>query len=230
MELKELYSKFKTLNELSQLDPSLIESRIRAGMEGKIRNARSELVGIEDTYKAKVADDCAIIAVKGKYGKEFAEISSELKTLPVDFLSVIDTISDSILSRGGKDQYTGKEHLMVMDELNKIKMNHKLSHLPLFQAKFDGVNSGAGVKEGLLIQLTKQYGGQLYSIVTRGEIGRSALDMGFTGKSLPVILYNYIVPLDSKLLPEPKDVISVDSKPTKKSVKETLMEIKQKAK
>jgi hypothetical protein len=116
---------------------------------------------------------------------------------------------------------------MVMDELNKIKMNYKQSHLPLFQAQFDGVSSGGGIKEGLLVQITKQYGGKLYSIVTKGDVGVKALEMGFTGKKLPVILYNYIVPLDTKLLPEPVAVFSVDSKPTKKSVKDKLIEIKE---
>jgi len=228
MELKEIYSKMKNLEELASLDSSIIEHRLRAGMEGKIRAAQSDLPKYVDMYKARVVQDSVIIQIKGKYGKEFAEISKAFKTLPIDFLKVIDDIGDSILKRGGKDRYTSHEHLMVMDELNKIKQNYKISQLPVFQAKFDGVGPDATLKTALLTQITNQYGNQLYSAVTRGEIGIQAMSVGFSGKRLPVVLYNSILPSDSYMLPSPVETITINEKPTKESVKEVLLSLKEK--
>ena len=224
MELKELYDRFQTLNELAKMDPNLIEQRVRAGFEGKIRNAQTEVHKVESDYKKKVVEDCVIIAVGGKFGDQFADISKEFNTLPVDFLKTVDMMGDSILKRGGKDSYSTNEHFMAMDELNKIKQNYKIDRLPVFQAHFDGVGPNTTIKEALFIQISKQYGGQLYSAVTRGEIGMGALDMGFDGKVLPVVLHSYMVDLDQSMLPKPIIKMSIDKKPTVESVKKVLME------
>ncbi len=230
MELKEMHEKIRMLRELADMNPNLIEPRIRAGIEGKIRNAQSQLLPLEDSYKEKVANDCVIIATKGKYCKEFAIYAEKMKAVPVDFLLSVDLIGDSILNRGGKDRYSSNEHLMAMDELNKIKMNYKISQLPVFQAKFDGVPSGASIKKALYVQLTSQYAGQLYSAVTRGEIGKKALEAGFLGKRLPVVLYNYTIDLDPTIVPAPVAVIEVNERPTDVFVKKTLTEIRNKFK
>jgi len=228
--LKELFGKYRTLNELASMDIDVLDRRIKAGMEGKIRAARSDLKGIESDYKKRVVDTCAVIGVEGKFCKEFAGISKEMGTIPIDFLYAIDIIGDSILKRGGADRYTSHEHLMVMDELNKIKMRYRLSSLPLFQAKFDGVGPNTNLKQALFHQLTSQYGGQLYSIVTHGEIGLEAINMGFCGKTLPVVLYNYATPLSEGILPKPVGVIKVDKKPTKTTVKKALLEMRSQSK
>lgn len=230
MELKEMFDKYQTLNELAKIAPEEIEPRVRAGMEGKIRSAQSEIPQIKQAYKSKVANDCAIIAVKGKFGKKFAEIAKDFKTLPVDYLKVVDLIGDSILQRGGKDVYSSQEHFMAMDELNKVKMNYGISQLPVFQAKFDGIGPNTTIKQALFEQLTAQYGGQLFSVVARGEIGDGALGIGFNGKTLPVILYNYAVDLDPTMLPTPLDVVTVNKEPTAKSVKDALLAARKKHK
>lgn len=230
MELKDLYGKYQTLKELATVPPEEIEPRLRAGMEGKIRSAQSEIPKIEQAYKNKAVSDCAIIAVKGKFGKKFAEISKDFKTLPVDYLKVVDLIGDSILKRGGRDAYSSQEHFMAMDELNKIKMNYGISQLPVFQAKFDGVGPDTTIKQALFKQLIAQYGGQLFSAVTRGEIGNGALEIGFDGKTLPVILYNYAVDLDTTMLPYPLDVVTINEEPTAQSVKDTLLAARNKLK
>ena len=230
MELKEIYENIQTLTELSKMDINLIERRIRAGMEGKIRKAQSDLNPAIENYKNNVIRNCAIIAVKGKFGKDFAEIAQTFKTLSVDFLAAVDYIGDSIIKRGGKDQYTSHEHLMTMDELNKIKLNYKISTLPLFQSNFKGVGSQTSIKQALYTQLTAQYGGQLYSAVTRGDIGNKALEMGFNGRTLPVILFNYVADLDPSMLPSPVEVLDINEKPTKEDVKKILMQVRSKFK
>lgn len=214
------------LKELSEMNPAHIEHRVRAGFEGRIREAQSSLSKVEADYREKVVRDCVVIAVRGRFGKEFATIAESFKTLPVDFLKAVDIIGDSVLHRGGKDHYSTHEHMMSMDELNKIKRTYGISQLPVFQAKFDNIGPNTGIKEALYGQLTAQYGGQLYTAVTRGEIGTQALSIGFKGKKLPVILYNYTISLEPSMLPLPVSVLDINDQPTTDSVMEVLMEIR----
>lgn len=227
MELKDLYDQLTTKREMATLDPNLVDARIRPGIEGKIRAAQSEVPELERQYKNKVANDSVIIAVKGKYCKEFASIAqTEFKTLSVDYLECIDDISESILKRGGEDRYTSKEHLMTMDELNKIKMKYGISILPVFQANYEGVGPNDNIRQALLVQFTKQYGGDLFSAVTRGKIGDGAIQMGFKGNKLPVVLFNYTVDLTEGVLSKPVDVITINEMPTKQSVGKMLVDIR----
>lgn len=226
MELSEIYEKIQVLKELSQMEPAHIEYRLRAGFEGKIRAAQADIVKVEADYKAKVVRDCIVIAVRGKYSAEFARLSEQLHTLPVDFLKTVDMIGDSIIKRGGRDQYSTHEHAMAMDELNKIKMNYGISQLPVFQAKFDGVGPNTSIKEALYGQLTSQYGSQLYTAVSRGEIAVNALSIGFKGKKLPVVLYNYTMDLETSMLPSPVDVLEVNVLPTISTVTSALTDIR----
>lgn len=227
MDLKTIYNSLQVSKELAILEPNLIEHRLRAGMEGKIRQARADLADQEKLYKNMAVKNSVIIAVNGPFGRSFADISEKkFKTVAVDFLSVIDEMADSILKRGGKDAYSSAEHFMAMDELNKIKMKYNISQLPVFQGKFDRVGPNTPIKSALCLELTSQYGGQLYSAVTRGNIADKAYSIGFTGNKLPVVLFNYNVNLDSSMLPEPVSVLTIDEEPTEKEVKDVLISIR----
>lgn len=229
MELIEIYEKIQVLKELAKMEPSQIEYRLRAGFEGKIRAAQADIIKVESDYKNKVVKDCVIIAVKGKYSHEFAKLSEQLHTLPIDFLKTIDMMGDSILKRGGRNQYSTHEHAMAMDELNKIKLNYGISQLPVFQAKFDGVGPNTTIKEALYGQITSQYGSQLYTAVTRGEIAVNALNIGFKGKKLPVVLYNYTMDLETNMLSSPVSVLEVSELPTISAVTSALTDIRNKS-
>jgi hypothetical protein len=227
MDLKTIYESLQVSKELAVLEPSEIEPRLRAGMEGKIRQARSDLALQEQLYKNTAVKNAVIIGVSGPYGRIFADISEKkFKTVAVDFLAVVDEMAESILKRGGKDSYSSHEHFMAMDELNKIKMKYNISQLPVFQGKFDRVGPNTSIARALCLELTAQYGGQLYSAVSRGKIADKAYDIGFTGNKLPVVLYNYAIDLDSSMLPEPVSVLDINEVPTENEVKDVLISIR----
>jgi len=225
--MKELYEELMKNREMATVVMEDVPHKLRAGMEGHVRAAQSKSKELEERYRNTVAQKSVIISITGKYGEEFAKIAKEkFKTLSIDFLKVIDDIGDSIIKRGGQDIYTSKEHLMTMDELNKIKMKYQILQLPVFQAKFDGVGPNTSIKQGLLTQFTEQYGGSLYSAITYGEIGFEALDVGFKGNRLPVVVYNCITDIDSTILPKPAVTLKIQKKPTIESVKDTLINVR----
>lgn len=229
MSIETIHEKLKLARKLSDLDIGLLDTRVRAGMEGKIRAAQSDLVTLEADYKKTVVDNSVIIALQGKFGENFAEIARDkFKVVAIDFLKIVDIVGDSMISRGCGERYGSREHLMVMDELNMVKINYGIASLPVFQALYDGIGSNDSIKDAIRKQFTSQYGSQLFSAITRGEIGKSALSLDFNGKQLPVALYNYTLPLDSSFLPNPAEVVMVSEKPTAANVKKTLLGIKNK--
>lgn len=227
--LKEIYAELKKKEELSQIDPNRIEMRIRAGMEGQIRAAQSEIPALKNQYKEQVLRNSVVMAVSGQYGSDFAAIAEkDFGTISVDFLEIVDEISDSILKRGYKDVYNTNSHHYAMDELNKIKMNYLISQLPVFQANFTEIGADLPLKAGLLYQLKKQYGGQLFTAVSREKIAKRALAAGFTGNNLPVVLFNCIVDTDTRMLNAPVASLEINDLPNNETVKETLVNIKRK--
>ena len=227
--LKEIYVELKKKEELSQIDPSTIEMRIRAGMEGQIRAAQSEIPVLKNKYKEEVLRNSVVIAVSGQNGSDFAAIAEkDFGTIAVDYLEIVDEISNSILARGYKDVYNTNTHYYAMDELNKTKMNYLISQLPVFQADFTEIGSDLPLKPGLLYQLKKQYGGQLFTAVSREKIAKKALAAGFTGNNLPVVLFNCIVSTDTRMLNAPVDELEINEVPSSDTVKEALVNIKRK--
>lgn len=227
--LKEIYTELKKKEELSQIDPNRIEMRIRAGMEGQIRAAQSEIPLLKNRYKEQVLRNSVVMAVTGQYGSQFASIAEkDFGTISVDFLEIVDEISDSILKRGYKDVYNTNSHYYAMDELNKIKMNYLIAQLPVFQADFTEIGADLPLKAGLLYQLKKQYGGQLFTAVSREKIAKRALAAGFMGNNLPVVLFNCILDTDTRLLNAPVATLDISELPNNDTVKETLVNIKRK--
>lgn len=223
MEIKELYEAIQVAREMSNAEITSYPVSIRPAIEGKIRSAQASLRSLENQYRDQVVSQIALISVSGKYAKEFAEIAqSKFKTLSFDYLSPVERIASSVISRGGRDFYDSHEHWMVMDELNQIKLKYKLASIPPLTAKF----SQKKLREALIDSLGSTYSGSLYSAVLRGDIGNAALEAGFTGKILPVILYNYIEPVDERMVKEPVANIEVNDKPTERSVKEQLVKVK----
>lgn len=223
MEIKELYEAIKVAREMSNAEITAYPVSIRPAIEGKIRSAQASLRNLENQYRDQIVSQIALISVSGKYAKEFAEIAqSKFKTLSFDYISLVERIASSVISRGGRDFYDSHEHWMVMDELNQIKLKYKLASIPPLTAKFSQKN----LRESLIDSLGSTYSGSLYSAVLRGDIGIAALEAGFTGKVLPVIIYNYIEPVDERIVKKPVANIEANSKPTEKLVKEQLVKVK----
>jgi len=224
MDIKTLQDKIQETMRIANEDLTTFDPQIRPAMEGRQRSAQSELRGLELQYRNRVVEGIVLISVSGEFAADFAAIASDkFKTLSFDYLAPVERIAKSVLSRGGRDMYDTHEHWMVMDELNQIKLNYSMSHIPPLHAK---MGTGTPLREALKDLFDATYSGSLYSAILRGDIGKAALEAGFVGKTLPVVIYNYNVPVDLSMLKEPIANISVTKKPTEASVKLELVKIK----
>lgn len=227
MSIKEIYQEITKQAELSSMKLTSCPPAIRNGMEAKIRGATQKLSTLQDVYRNEVVKSAVIISVNGEYAEQFAAIAKEhFNTLSFDFMSVVDRISSNVIKRGGRDGYGSQEHWMVMDELNQIKNQYKIISLPQYVVKMNKFEPNTSLYEGVAKRIQSNFGSQLNTAILRGDIGKEALGNEFTGKTLPVVIYNNKWPIDTALLKEPYAILDISEEPNKASVKKALVKIK----
>lgn len=226
IDTKVLIEEIRKAKEDASVDLSSLDFRLKSGAEGNKRAAQLALSSLEARYMEGVSDNTLIIAIKGPGAVRFAEIAEGFKYTTVNYMQAADDVYNNVRKRGGRDIYSTAEHWMIMDELNRIKLDNKIVSLPPIQANFADIGFEKPLRPSIHYVFVRHYGGQLYSIVSKTQIGRKALSIEFEGKTLPVVLYNYLVDLDTVILPEPFIVIKVEDNPTEEYVKKTLSDIK----
>lgn len=227
MSIKEIYDDITKQTQLASVKLDGCPPAIRNGMESKIRGATQRLAGLQDQYRREVIKNAVIIVVDGEFGQQFAEISAaNHSTLSFDYMAVVDRISKNVINRGGRNGYGTQEHWMVMDELNQVKRDYNIVTLPQFVVKMNKFEANTDLYTGLKTRIFQNYGSQLNTAVLRGDISEAALAKEFTGKTLPVVVYNVKNQIDSGLLKEPYAILEIAEEPTKESVKKALMKIK----
>lgn len=224
MNLDELYveiTKTKAMADKNFEDQPL---NIRAGMEGRIRAARESLAKLVSDYKTTAVKSSAIIALSGEYGKQFADLSTEFNVLSFDFSQGINTIIEKIMGREGKKEFDNAEFFLLLSELNIFKVKYGLSSLPPvnMQSSIIGKPTGEAIKR----LLGKSYVSQINSVVIRSLIGEKAYETGFSGKIIPVALYNTDDDIDTVLLNRPVAVLPVTESVDRALVISTLNSVK----
>lgn len=225
--LKELFAKILDVEADAAIDPTACDPRVRAGVEAKVRNAKSDLDKVNRQYQDAVIGSVVLIAVNGSTAKEFAETAEKLGALAVDFDLIVERLADNLSKRAIGEEYTTDAHFKLIDELSKVRLEYNIVQLPnpLVNAYSDGIY-GSPVKEALRKLFAKNYGSSLQSGVTRREIGKKALAAKFTGKKLPVIVYNLNEDVDVRFIPTPITTITSNGKVTDNNVKKKLSEVK----
>lgn len=227
--LKQRIAKIEDLRADAALSVEDTDPRIRAGVEATVRNAKRDLETVENDYREAVMPSVAIIAIEGEGGKEFANTARIAFDTPVvDYDGVTSRIVDTIKGRSGRLEFSTQEFFMVLDELNKIKLDLGILSLPQPRVNpaIDQVYNKE-VGEAIRNVLKINYDEQLNSIAVRKEIGKLALSLKFAGKTLPVVMYNYHGSLDEQYLPRPLVTVSVKPEEvTKDFVKEVLTQVK----
>jgi hypothetical protein len=229
MTLKELISQIEDKRAEAALSVEDSDPRVRAGVEATIRNAVRALEQLETDYKDAVIPSAVLIAVEGNGSKEFADTARiAFDTPAVDYEGVTNRIIKSVKERSGRSEFNTQEFFMVLDELNKIKLEYGILSLPTPR-----VNAGVDkvynfpIEEAIRTLLKVNYDEQLNSVVTRREIGKLALGMKFVGKNLPVVVYNYRGSLDEQYLPRPLVTVTATLADVNKDfVKEVLTQVK----
>lgn len=227
--LKSLIAKIEEKRAEAAVSPEDADPRIRAGVEAMVRQAKQAVGELEKEYKEAVMANIVIVAVEGRSASEFANIASVAFDTPVlDYGLSANRIKNNIRERSPRLEFNTQEFFMVLDELNKIKLDYEMLTLPVPK-----VNPAVDQVYNMPIDtavdniVAVNYGESLASAVTRREIGKLALKMKFTGKHMPVVLFNYKGNLDESHLPRPFVTVNAgDGEVSKSMVKEILTEIK----
>ncbi len=231
MDLKKLHEDLIRNKAEASIDLTATDPRLRAGAQGRQRQAVIEASRLEQVYKNEVVKNVVIIGVKGTGAEKFAEIAQEkYKTISVNYFKILNDIVENIsVKRQGGKNYTTHVYHMVLDELNRAKLTYGISSIPVLQPRFDVLGNSQPLRESLYKNFAHHYGSDLYSIATRYEIAQLALKKGFTGTKLPVVVYNYDeeTGINKGILTEPVAIVNVtDEEVTEKLVKENLTQVR----
>ena len=217
MSLKELLTKVQEKRAESRIDISTLAPGVQSTAEGLRNNAIADTARLEDEYKTLAAKKCAIVAVNGAKAKEFADLAAKTGWATFDYKALIERLAQSVIKRAGRDDFSSQEFWMLVDELNKLKLEYKLLSLPM--PKIDHSKKtifGLPCREAVLEILVSNYANALFAATCFREIGQAALNGEFVGTTLPVILYNCDGEngeVDNSFLPSPVSSVTVESEP-----------------
>jgi hypothetical protein len=225
--LKDILKRLSDKEAEAAINPEDVDPRVRAGVEAIVRNAKVDLVAIEKEYKEAVMNNVVLIGVYGDYSKEFVNIAEGMGALAVNFTEIVETLSNNLLSAQLGNVYTSNVHFALLGELSRIRLKYDIVSLPtpIINNYNDNVYDQP-IEVAVRRLLEKNYGSSLQSAVTRREIGRKALEARFSGKKLPVMVYNLLERVDTRFLPDPSADIVSNSVPNETVVKKKLTEVK----
>ena len=225
--LKELFAKILDVEADATIDPTACDPRVRAGVEAKVRNAKADLTRVQNEYKDALISNVVLIAVNGDTAKEFAETAEKLGAITIDFDFIINKLADNLSKRAVGNEFTSDGLFKLVDELSKVRIEYDIVRLPnpVVNAYADGIYN-TPIVDAIRKLLGKNYGSSLQSAVTRRDIGKKALEAKFTGKKLPVVVYNLNEDVDIRFIPAPITTITSNGKVTDNGVKKKLSEVK----
>lgn len=226
-QLKEILATLKEKEAEANIQPEDVDPKVRAGVEALVRNAKASLDTIARQYRDAVMANVVIIGVNGKTAQQYAEIAQKLGSIAIDFNMIKDRLVTNLKKRAVGELFTSDANFKLIDELAKIRLEFDIVQLPTPQinAYNDGIYD-APIDIAISKLLLKNYGTSLESAITRREIGRKALEAKFTGKKLPVVLYNLDKDVDARFIPAPLLTIESNSNVTENGVKKKLSEIR----
>lgn len=226
--LKQILSELKDALAEASVAPELTDPKVQAGAFAIKRNAERRVEELTKQYKNEVQSTIKIIAIVGKYGEDFANIAeSKYKTITHNYLSVLEQLSDAIKNRTPRDTFASQEYWMLLDELNKIKYRYEIEVLPAPQLNTDDHNANTDIRTAVKDLLERTMGNDLYAVTALKQICDKAFNAKSSAEILPVVVYNY-QPTESLFLPQPVGTIEINNPVTEESVKEALIEIKEK--
>lgn len=230
--LQELIGKIRDLRATMKIDVQAADIKVRSGVEAQVRNATAELPKVEEEYRKTVLNNILLIGVVGDQCQEFANISKYVfKTLAIDANVFTNRFHDALRARGARNEFNNSEMFMMLEELNKFKMEHRILDIP--RPDFTRLNTNlmnSPTLETIDKIFVANYGYQLHTIALSREIANQALKAEFTGKLLPVIIFSkQEFVLDKAIL---KDglfhVYKLEGEQSDATVKQVLDDVKKK--
>jgi hypothetical protein len=226
-QLKELLKQLKDKQADSKIIPEQSDPRVRAGVEAMVRNAGPAIKDLENRYKEAVMGHVVVIGATGAGAKVFADMAVKQKCLGVDYTMIKTRFAKRLSERQRDAKFNQHSFFLLLDEIAKARIDYNMVRLP------NPVNKGnaAGIIDQPLGEavdriIVKNYGQGLYSAISRREIGNAALAQEFSGKSLPVVLYNYAGSVDPSFLPNPVTTVDVPADVTEAFVRQVFSKVR----
>lgn len=224
--LKELIDLIKEQKAMLSIDPEDVDPRVRNTFEGQLRNCKEKLLELEEQYKNEVMNSAVVITVTGPEAETFSSIARSA-AIALDYKMLLNELTLALRQRNAPEPYDSNTHFMLLDELQKVRLKYNMVRLPMpvVNGYNDGIY-GTNIKEAVDLLIKKNYENGLYSAVIRREVGQIALDGEFSGRKIPVFLYNHDGKVDVNFLPNPITVVEINKKMDKEEVFDKIKELK----
>jgi hypothetical protein len=226
--LKDLVEKIQVEREQANRTPEDFDYKVRNAADGVIRAAQEQVRVLENEYRNEVYKHIMLISVEGKGAAEFAKHASKMNLLSFNFQELTDELTDRLKARRAGEHYTTSEHALFLMELVELKNRYRLTSIPspvINDIKNPVYNQPLRLAVETILK--SNYGDELFAAVTRRKIERAALEQGFFGKTLAVVVYNLKGDLPpGNLLPAPAFVIEAPAKVTVDFVKNELLKLR----
>lgn len=224
MELKEILDKMKDKKAILNIHPSKVDPGIRSTFEGNQRAAKSELLSLENEYKKTAVKNSVLISITGAKAKEFVQKASG-QVIGVNYKQVLEDLNLAMVNSRQPETFQQQSFLALLGELNRMKARYGISAMPMPQNNLQALGViGMEMKEAIKTIIEANYQDQLYSASSRVLIGELALAGNFSGKKLPVFMYNVGQP-DAYFLPSISKEVEINSEMNDDQVNEELKRI-----
>lgn len=233
MPLKELIEEIKIAKETAETDPKDVDPRFRAGVEAKARNAKDSIAPLQRQYMAEIQSVILLVEVGGPGAQAFSSLAREkMKVLAFDHRSIVKRLADAVRSRGGQEDFGSNEQALLGSEMLSLKNAYAIAALPPLVPNEVKPSVFSQPLESAIQRLIEHtYGGGLYDTITLRDAQMQALEAGFTGKVMPVLVHNYYLGNPQLMLLNPPTFrIAAPEDVTIEYVKEELLNIKNKLK
>lgn len=229
--IKQLLKELAEREAESKIVPEEAEPTIRAGVEAIVRNAKQEIERLSLLYMEEVMQHVVVLSVVGEHAREFAQLAqNKMNVATVSARMATEYLIENVKRRSGANVYVQHAHFVFLDELNNLRRHYQILQLPPLNTPSyqDGIYEKP-LEEAIDKLVWSNYGSMLDSAIVRREIGKMALAARFSGKYLPVVLYNRVnTSLDPRYVPQPTLTMEVTESVNDKMVKKALEELKSK--
>lgn len=207
-----------------------VDPRVRAGVEGQVRQSQVRIKQIEDKYRNESVRTMYVVGLTGEHSADLATKMGN-KVLCLDNRLISNIITDRINARQSAravhaNSFGGQEMNMLLDELNRIRVEYEIAAIPPMDNKGTAqLTSGLSLRDAVDTVLRKSFGSQLHSVALRKAATDAALADMTDVERLVVLVYNY-TGTDGFIFPLPSLELDFSSPIGDNTVEDTLKKIK----
>lgn len=211
MSVKELLSQLLEKRAESNINLNNIPPSHRLGAEGNVRAAKEAAEMLKKQYFEEVSKTAFIVAVLGEQSEAFAKLAEDnFGMVALNHEEMNDRLLLAMKAKLARDTYTQYEHSTLLSEILNLKAELNILSLPLPTLNTQESYYNGELKTSMRTVLEKTYGDSLDSVYLKKQMTEKALQKGFDGNALPVVLYNYKGSVDGNFLPRPIQVLDLD--------------------